>query len=311
MDKINIVFAADNNYAQHAAVAMVSLLKNTVNPAMVQFYLIADELTADIKDKLVTTVNNLGSSLEFVTVKDTDLKNGYVSGNLTRAAYFRLDIPNILPAQVHKVIYLDCDVIVRKDIAELWNTELGETPLAAVADFGILASTAKLREKEEHIGWTDSYSYFNSGVLILNLDQWRANNYSKKVLQLVETKKYRHHDQDALNEVFLGSWYQLPVKWNVIPPVYNMTLRVITNSKFRKEAVEALKDIAIVHYAGGYKPWQYFSQKGFNSLYYIYLEESAFKDATMPQPGADQMKHYITRQIWRLRWACLCKKILG
>lgn len=299
--------AADSKYAQHAAVAMVSVLTHTANPAAVQFYLIADELSDADKAKLTATVTKFHSQLVFASIKDDSLKNSYTSGNLTRAAYFRLDIPNVLPSEVQKVIYLDCDLLVLADVAELWQLDIGAAPLAATVDFGILVSARKRAEKTSSFGWQPADSYFNSGVLILNLAKWREYGYAKKVLELVATKKYRHHDQDALNDIFKGQWYKLPLRWNVIPPVFNMTLRVVVRDEFRHAAVEALKNIAIIHYAGGYKPWEYQKYEGFNDEYYTCLAQSAYKDAPMPQPGPDEKRHSISRQMWRLKWAHFCE----
>jgi lipopolysaccharide biosynthesis glycosyltransferase len=301
--KINVVFAADNNYVQHTAVAMASVLANTKRPQQLCFYVIDDQIAATEKVKLEQTAASLGSQVIFVQVQNEAFKGGFVSGSLTRAAYFRLDIANILPMEIQKVIYLDGDLIVKKDIQVLWQIELGDLPVGAVEDFGILASAGKCAEKTQSFGWQSRYSYFNSGVMVLNLASWRQNDYAGKLLQLITTKHYRHHDQDALNEVFMGRWVKLPLNWNVIPPIFNMQLRIALNKQLRIKAVQALKDIAILHYAGGYKPWEYECYQGFNEDYYKYLALTAYKDAAMPQPDLRKEGHSLQRQRLRLKWA--------
>ena len=94
-NKINIVFASDNNYAQHTAVAMASVLVNTKVPQRIQFYLIDDEIQQENKEKITKTVQNLGGNIEFIKIKNSKLEDCYVSGELSRASYFRLDIANI------------------------------------------------------------------------------------------------------------------------------------------------------------------------------------------------------------------------
>lgn len=309
MDKINIVLATDKNYAQHAAVTITSILCNTTQQSNIQFYIIDDNIDDDNKTKLQDTVKQFNSNIIFVKIPENSLNQVFVSGGITRAAYFRLAIPNILPKTVNKVIYLDCDLIVLDDIVNLWNLDMCQKPVAATEDFGILSSTSKCREKEINLNWKKEYSYFNSGVLLIDFMLWRKNNYASQLIELVQTHKFRHHDQDALNYLFMNNWTSLPLCWNVIPPVFNMNLSIIKNKIMRQNALKALNNISIIHYAGGYKPWEYKIYKGFNEGYYEYLGKTEYKNAKMPQPNK-KTNHSIIRQLLRLKWAFLIKKFI-
>ena len=309
MDKINIVLATDKNYAQHAAVAMVSILCNTTHQSNIQFYIIDDNIDDNNKTKLQNTVQKFNSNIIFVKIPENSLNQVFVSGSITRTAYFRLTIPNILPKTVDKVIYLDCDLIVLDDVINLWNLDICQKPIAATADFGILSSNNKCHEKEVNLNWKKEYSYFNSGVLLIDIMLWRKNNYANKLIELVQTHKFRHHDQDALNYLFMNNWTSIPLCWNVIPPVFNMNLSIIKNKKMRQNALNALNHISIIHYAGGYKPWEYKIYKGFNDKYYKYLDKTEYKNANMPQPNIKK-NHSITRQLIRLKWAAFIKRFL-
>lgn len=308
MNKINIVLATDKNYAQHAAVAITSILCNTAHPSNIHFYIIDDNIDDDNKNKLQYTVRKFNSNINFVNISENSLNQVFVSGSITRAAYFRLTIPNILPKSVNKVIYLDCDLIVLGDIINLWNLDMCQKPIAATADFGILSSNNKCHEKKVNLNWKKEYSYFNSGVLLINVMLWRKNNYANKLIELVQTHKFRHHDQDALNYLFMNNWTPIPLYWNVIPPVFNMNLSIIKNKKMRQNALNALNHISIIHYAGGYKPWEYQIYEGFNEKYYEYLGKTEYKNAKMPQPNIKK-KHSITRQLIRLKWAAFIKRV--
>lgn len=306
---INIVLATDKNYAQHATVAMASVLCNTARPEAIRFFVIDDGIDEANKAKMRQSVAKFSAQIDFVRADTQAFNDVFVSGNLTRAAYLRLDIPNIVPEIIKKVIYLDCDLLVLGDIAELWRFDMQGKPLAAAEDFGILSSKGKCAEKAKNLGWQPQYSYFNSGVLLLDLQQWRQENISAKLVQLIAEKKFRHHDQDALNYLFMNRWAALPLRWNVIPPVFNMMLRIVGNKLLRQKALAALADIAIMHYAGGYKPWEHAVYQGFNDKYYEYLSLTEYRDAVMPQPNLSKKKHSISRQMWRLKWAKLVKKI--
>lgn len=306
---VNIVFSSDDNYAQHTAVAMASILLNTSNPAKIRFFIIDDGITDDKKSKIKGTAEGLQSTVEFITVKNKQLMQGFVSGEISRACYFRIDIPNILPAEVTKVIYLDCDLLLYDDIQILWNTDIGDYPLAAVCDYGIMASKRLRRQKAKCIGLPYKADYFNSGVLIMNLDAWRKADYSSKVIEIVQKNKFPNHDQDALNKVFMNNWYVLPLRWNVIPPVFNLFMKILKSELLRKNAVEAKKNPAIFHYAGGYKAWEYKLYQGFNDQYYKYLAYTDFKDAVMPQPDKRRKNRSIKRQLIRLKIADVLAKI--
>lgn len=306
---VNIVFSSDDNYAQHTAVAMASILLNTSNPAKIRFFIIDDGITDDKKSKIKGTAESLQSTVEFITVKNKQLMQGFVSGEISRACYFRIDIPNILPAEVTKVIYLDCDLLLYDDIQILWNTDIGDYPLAAVCDYGIMASKRLRRQKAKCIGLPYKADYFNSGVLIMNLDAWRKADYSGKVIEIVQKNKFPNHDQDALNKVFMNNWYVLSLRWNVIPPVFNLFMKILKSELLRKNAVEAKKNPAIFHYAGGYKAWEYKLYQGFNDQYYKYLAYTDFKDAVMPQPDKRRKNRSIKRQLIRLKIADVLAKI--
>lgn len=306
---VNIVFSSDDNYAQHTAVAMASILLNTSNPAKIRFFIIDDGITDDKKSKIKGTAESLQSTVEFITVKNKQLMQGFVSGEISRACYFRIDIPNILPAEVTKVIYLDCDLLLYDDIQILWNTDIGDYPIAAVCDYGIMASKRLRRQKAKCIGLPYKADYFNSGVLIMNLDAWRKADYSSKVIEIVQKNKFPNHDQDALNKVFMYNWYVLPLRWNVIPPVFNLFMKILKSELLRKNAVEAKKNPAIFHYAGGYKAWEYKLYRGFNDQYYKYLSYTDFKDAVMPQPDKRRKNRSIKRQLIRLKIADVLAKI--
>ncbi len=308
---MNIAFASDNNYAQHTAVAMASILKCTRLPEQVHFFLIADSLTAENQAKIEQTVKELKGRIDFLHSSNPLLKELYVSAQLSRTAYFRLELPELLPADVEKVIYLDCDLLVFADISELWDFDMQGRPLAAVADFGIMASKKSRKQKAEYIGLAKEAPYFNSGVLLMDIRQWRIAGYAKQVERLAASREYPHHDQDALNRLFMGNWAELPLRWNVIPPVYHLFLKILCSRDLRARAIAARQHSAILHYAGGYKPWEYKPYRGFNEVYYHYLADTAFRDAVMPQPDTRRKGRSIRRQLLRLKVADLWARLLG
>lgn len=310
-NKINIVFASDNNYAQHTAVAMASVLVNTKAPQKIQFYLIDDEIQTENKEKITKTVQKLGGSVEFIKIKNSRLEDCYVSGELSRASYFRLDIANILDESIEKIIYLDCDLLVYDDIEKMWQLDMGGKAVAATCDLGIMASARVRKQKNKFIGLPFNAPYFNAGVLMMDLAKWRQGNYAEAIIALATQNKYPNHDQDALNKFFMNNWQEIPLRWDVIPPVFNLFLKIVTKPDLRKKAIEAKKNPAIFHYAGGYKPWEYEIHKGFNDKYYEYLKLTEFKDAKMPQFDKRRKNRSIKRQMLRLKMGDFWAKVFG
>lgn len=308
-NKINIVFASDNNYAQHTAVAMASVLVNTKVQQKIQFYLIDDEIQQENKEKIIKTVQNLGGNIEFIKIKNSKLEDCYVSGELSRASYFRLDIANILDESIEKIIYLDCDLLVYDDIEKMWQLDMGGKPVAATCDLGIMASARVRKQKNKFIGLPFDTPYFNAGVLIMDLKKWRDGNYAEAIIALATQNKYPNHDQDALNKFFMNNWQEIPLRWDVIPPVFNLFFKILNKPDLRKKAIEAKLNPAIFHYAGGYKPWEYEIHDGFNDKYYEYLKLTEYKDAKMPQFDKRRKNRSIKRQMLRLKMGNMWAKI--
>ena len=240
MDEISIVLASDDNYAQHGAVACASILANHRGMAPLHFYYFEDGISEEKQAGIAATVTKGRGTITFVPTAQKEIQ-AHTSGHVNRAAYLRLLIPELVPENVNRVIYLDTDLVVLDDIQELWEMDLEGKPLGAVPDLGILASSRMRRQKEETLGIEEGELYFNSGVMVMDLKAWRENQYGPQVIRCVEEGNFRHHDQDGLNKVFQDNWKPLPLRWNVIPPVFTLPVKVLKKSRWRNLALEALE----------------------------------------------------------------------
>ena len=128
MEKITLALAADNNYAQHLAVACASILKNTLHPEKIYFYVLNDDISSENQDLIMQTVHDLKGEVRFISVDDKKV-HGFTSGHISKAAYLRLTIDQVLPETVTKVIYFDTDLVVLDDVEKLWNLSLVVSPL--------------------------------------------------------------------------------------------------------------------------------------------------------------------------------------
>lgn len=297
---INIVLSSDNNYAQHLAVTITSILKNTKSAHMVRFFVLDSGISETLKAQIQKGTDDLMGNVIFIPMNTDLTSHGFVSGHLSKAAYNRLFLDELLPQSVAKVIYLDVDLLVQDDIEKLWQVDLEGRTVGAVLDLGIISSKRMVKDKLNNLGFSIiNDGYFNSGVLVIDLEKWREEKCGEKLMELINTNSFRHHDQDALNKLFHSEWKVLPLRWNVIPPVYYLFLKIIKNKKLRDIAVEAKKNPAIIHFAGRTKPWEFPLIEGYNDLYYKYLKLSSFCFATMPQPSDDMHGKSAWRQKMR------------
>jgi lipopolysaccharide biosynthesis glycosyltransferase len=206
-----------------------------------------------------------------------------IKGNNSAAAYLRLQLPEVL-ADIKRVVYLDCDIAVLKDIAELYDSNLHGFPLGAVLDYSMVYAfpfnnwrigyephTWSVQEyMRSVVRLTDWRSYFNSGIFVADLDRLRQENVRAKCEEFIRrTDTLRiWNDQDALNHVVDGCYARLDPRWNV-------TAAGSKESDLRGcghdlAAVANLRrtDPWIVHYCGRKKPWSANTERTFWDHYF-------------------------------------------
>lgn len=306
-ENITVVFATDDNYAQHTGVAMASVLLHAAEPGRFTFFIIDDNISFHKKQQLTDTAAQFGARIEFLAAGN-QFDNVYISAHLSRAAYLRLAIGDLLPSR-NRVIYLDADLIVRKDLAQLYDSNMHNNTIAAVLDLGILTSKKSMSQKRKQLSWQAGDKYFNSGVIMFDLNRWREKNYGNKVCRLVAENKFRHHDQDALNYVLKDDWLEIPLNWNVIPPISLLHFKILMNGEWRKMAIEARRDPAVIHFAGSRKPWEYPLSPGFNEEYYFVLARTAFANESMPTIQKGKHPRPLFHYFYRKKIADLCQQI--
>lgn len=174
---------------------------------------------------------------------DTDFLRGLPEpppGYLSVAANYRLLAPYFVPEP--RVLYLDSDVVVRRDLQGVFETDLAGYAVAAVADASFPTLGDSIENWREQ-GLDPDRPYFNSGVLLIDLERWRADGTANALLANLRehAAAYRFHDQDALNAVLQGRWLALGGGWNV------------QLGSPREHVVPA--EAGVLHFTTQYKPW--------------------------------------------------------
>ncbi|KDQ65096.1 glycosyltransferase family 8 protein [Jaapia argillacea MUCL 33604] len=228
---MNIALTIGSSYAIPAAVAMRSVVDTT--KGRITFYVVDCGLTDADKDRIRRSIpERVDVDLLFLELPEESLaaELGVV--------WAKIDIIKIVP--VEKVLYLDADTLVRSDLRELWNVELGERALAAAVDVGYPMG---------HDGMARA-PYFNAGVLLLDLAKARER-LSDLVAMARAMKDARFRDQDVLNIHFAERWSPLSLKWNA----QGLGTYANQSSADRSEmGLEEMKEPSIVHFTGAMHP---------------------------------------------------------
>jgi len=243
---IEIVVTIEDCYSQHLSVLLASLKKSNKNNN-IKCHIISDFISPKNHRKIKSVVSNSRICLEFYIVPDILDRDFKVDKHAKNANYYRLFLTEILPMNIQKVLYLDSDMLVLSDLAEVWEFDISNNALAAIPF---------KNEKRANALKIESDQYFNSGVMLVNLDFWRKNNSVLSFLRCMEQSSniIEYWDQDVLNYVFSESVEFLNDKWNYC------------------EIYDNNSEINILHFAGAHKPWsQHYPWNKNKEMYFQYL----------------------------------------
>lgn len=267
-EPIVIVCASDDAYSMPLAVMLYSTLVHFRDPRGIEVHVIDDGISATNRGKIEKIVGEFGGSLHWVSPPRSVVADLPAGHYYTVATYYRLLIPALLP-DVDKAIYLDCDLIVQEDLTGLWEQEVGDHYFLAVQDEGYpfidevphLTSCADVVIEE-------GAEYFNAGVLVMNLAQWRKESFPDDVIRFIEKWGDRMlcADQDALNALAQGRWGKLDGRWNQCIPTWENVNDVVPRPG------------GIVHYMGPHKPWSGEAIYPATALFEHYLRASGWYD---------------------------------
>lgn len=270
---MNIIFSSDDNYARHLGVAIYSLLSYNTRIQHIRIFVIDNNISSDNVSKLRLLISSFGNvELVFIPFKKWEkCLHLNMSWPISLSSYARLFVGEMLPQNIGRVLYMDCDMLVRGDISVLWETDLGDNIIGAVQD--------QVRASHKiSIGLSSSDSYFNAGLLLIDLNRWRKNNLGEKCMRFIENHRGRvtHHDQGVLNGLLSNQWFRLPLKYNVMTIHYMVSQKKI-NNLFNDKAVFysseeimlAKKSPIILHFTPSFTshPWEHNCKHPLRDLY--------------------------------------------
>lgn len=257
---VHVLLSVDARQVIGCAVSMRSILENASPGVGLHFHVMTHEVPARDLDALRATV--LGSGREAgISVYSVDLSRFahlMRSKLVTHTTYARFLLGEVLPPDVGRCIFLDCDMVVTRDIVEAWEHPLDGRTIAAVAN----GSAADTRDNQQRLGLAEA-RYFNAGFAVIDVRRWREREVNARALVHAEAIGDRLvlHDQDALNCALQGDWTELPRDWNAGVPVSDW---LTEDSR------------AVFHYWGAPKPWHADYDGRFRELYLRYIDLTAY-----------------------------------
>lgn len=234
---IDVVYAVDKKFLPHLATSIASLVDT--NREILGRIFIVGHIVDSVRFRIFQAWLKFRYGVRIdIRKPGKNVPDGlFTSRGITTAAYYRLLIGDIVPREVNRILYLDADTIVLgslRDLGRLYDNYNASSSVALWAS----ASEQPMPHLREQLG--EGSSTFNSGVLLIDLNEWRNAVSTGDLLGFARDKgeELLFHDQDVLNLVFANHWGRLPSRFN------------------RMRSVEVLEEDAVVHFVGSEKPWR-------------------------------------------------------
>ena len=267
---MNVVLAADTNFAKQLAVAVAGLARSS-DGSLHRVYVLHSGYTSELKADVERATDN---RLEFhwLETSVSDEHADALIDYLATATLFRLRMEDLLPADVHRVIYLDADVIVRAPLAALWEADLGSSLAGGVRDAIVPWSGSALEWRR--LGVPPQRPYFNAGVMVVPLDRWREERVSARALEFLLGGGLNYGDQCALNLAIAGRWTPLDPMWNL--QSWHLAGDTCPAWVVEQQGVleRALEDPAVVHFthSNRQRPWEAWPAHQYRDEWYALLD---------------------------------------
>ena len=276
------MYTCDNNYVWLMGISTISLFENNKGTDDLKVYLLGDEISKENKEELKKIGDKYNREVEVIDVPKLNIPSSLVSVRWPLSAFIRLFSGVILPADVDRILYLDCDTIITGDISELDMIKFNGNIAMGVKD--CISGTYK-----ENVGLDKNSPYINAGVILFDMNALRKVDINEKIEAYMNkyVKLINYADQDILNGMFKGLIGELKPKFDVmtIDAVHTydeiQQLRRPTNFYKKDELEDAVKNPTIIHYTTNMvvvRPWFSNTDHPYADEFRKYMAMSVWKD---------------------------------
>lgn len=292
---IHIVYASDNRFAEILGVSLVSLYENSQDIEVV-VYILDSGIAEKNKHKIECVSQKYNRKIVWLAAKNIcdELSINVVADRGSLSQYARLFVSRDLPENLERVLYLDCDIIIRKSIRELWELDLHGKTIAAMMD-------AFSKYYRKNIDLEENDIMFNSGIMLIDLKRWKEQQVEKRLLNFISKKKGRiqQGDQGALNAVLSHDVYCFEPRFNAVTIFFDFTYQEMMRYRkppkfYREEEVnQATRDPNIIHFTTSFlskRPWMVGCEHRYADMWMNYKALSPWKDSELWNDNRPQWK---------------------
>lgn len=261
-NNIALAMSSSNEYAPYVSVLIQSIIDNAKKGNNYDILVLNKDISDDNKKIISEHANSRNVSVRFV---DT---NKYLNGRtlhtqgLAIETYFRFFLLDIMK-NYNKVVYLDCDMVVNTDIADLYNMDISGCYLAAARDANLITcyhmNTKWTPYLDDIVKMKNPDNYFQAGSLLINLKEFRKDFTLDGCLDICAGYKWELFDQDVLNMICQDKCKILDMRWNVMSGEEFRLQHILKNAteELKEEYLLSRENPYIFHYCGRKKPWDY------------------------------------------------------
>ena len=263
--QINIAFGINDKFCQHCACTIASVLANADENDDYHFFIIYDELSEENIKKFEKLKKIKPFIIDYIKIDISEFKKNVQSSNISTASFYRIKLFSM--ENIDKILYLDSDIIVRKDIKNLYSLDIENYCIAGAKDIIWQKLKRSYNLSKDSI-------YVNAGVLLINTEKTRNFDVLQKMKNFCKLHKQRQYgDQDIINYIFQENILEFDIKYNFCFPYYN--------EYDQDNYYEIAQDPFILHYITDNKPWKPGSTCFMKSEYFKYLKRTPYYKSFM------------------------------
>lgn len=286
---IDVAFGIDANFAPHAAAVVAAVVRRG---GPYRFIVLHSGVDATMRARVEEAAPQ--ARFAWVEVSDDDVPPFADRSHFTRATLFRLGLETLAPADCDRIVYLDADITVLGNVAELANIDLGDAPIAGVHDPNVNAAAFAAQ-------WAlpGEPSYFNAGILLIDLARVRAEGLFTKAMRFLAEHgaALPWNDQDALNWACWRRWRALSPVWNV---QRGMAIGAVERDLPSHMRLTGKPEI--IHFTGAEKPWIAGAYHPWSWLYWRSLWRTSFARDVATKYGVSSLAQWLLALRFLRRW---------
>lgn len=281
---MNIVYACDNNFAEIMGVSMLSLFENNKDQSEIEVYVLDSSIEEENRLKLESLTAQYHRQISFISTENISTRLNSIRQDRGGASQFaRLFLSELLPDSCERVLYLDCDTIVRHSLNDLYSTDFEGNVICGVMD-------CISKQHKARLGLGEDSLYINSGMLLVDMRAWREHCVDGSVEKVVNQFNGRvpYADQGIINLALQGKIKSVHPRYNCIS-VYTafsfndlLEYRQPSACLSSAEIEEAKNDPVVAHFVTLFcisRPWMENSAGPFFDEWKMYKEKTPWKDS--------------------------------